>query len=73
MNVFDEFVPKKIKNFNMQEQVFLSPRFPKVPRIYNMDTLLRKHFFILMDEFSICKNKYSFPRKVPRIKDGFIK
>ena len=51
MNVFDEFVPKKIKNFNMQEQVFLSPRFPKVPRIYNMDTLLRKHFFILMDEF----------------------
>ena len=68
MTVFDDFVSRKIKNFNMQEGKLGSPRFPKVPRILNMDTLLRKHFFISVFEISICKKVNLVPRKVPRTK-----
>ena len=47
MIVFDEFVPEKIKIFKMHQRILGSPKFLKVPRIYNMNPLLWKPLFMM--------------------------
>ena len=54
-------------------EVFLSPEVPRGSPDFKMYTLFRKPLFCPWFEFSIYENKYSFPRRVPRSKVGFMK